>query len=196
MSASPRNPAVDHSFSSATRWRPEADALRRLLLECGLTEALKWGKPCYTDNGKNICIIQRMKDFLALLFFKGALLSDSDNVLEVQGPHSRGGYRLRFTSVQDVARVATTVQAYAREAIEIERAGRSLEQATEPEYPHELMGKFAADPDFKAAFDRLTPGRQRGYLLHFSAARQSKTRLARIEKYRRHIISGKGFQER
>jgi uncharacterized protein YdeI (YjbR/CyaY-like superfamily) len=116
-----RNPKVDKSFSNATRLRQEAEKLREVLLECGLTEELKWGKPCYTYNGKNICIIQRMKDFLALLFFKGALLKDPDDVLEVQGPNSRAGYRIRFSSAQDVTRMAKSIKAYTREAIELEK---------------------------------------------------------------------------
>jgi uncharacterized protein YdeI (YjbR/CyaY-like superfamily) len=192
----PKNPTVDKLFSNATRWRHEADKLRGILLECGLTEELKWGQPCYVYDGKNICIIQRMKDFLALLFFKGALLKDPDDVLEVQGPNSRSGYRMRFTSVQDVARIANSVKAYVSEAIEVEKAGLKVEKRTDLEYPEELIDKFVEDPNFKAAFDRLTLGRKRGYVLHFSDAKQSKTRMTRIERYRRHIIDGKGFHER
>jgi uncharacterized protein YdeI (YjbR/CyaY-like superfamily) len=118
---------LDKSFGNATRWRQEALELRKVLLKCDLTEELKWGKPCYTHGGKNICIIQRMSDFLALLFFKGALLKDPAKLLEVQGPNSRAGYRMRFTGVQDVARAAKTINAYAREAIEVEKAGLKVE---------------------------------------------------------------------
>ncbi|WP_419941316.1 DUF1801 domain-containing protein [Candidatus Palauibacter sp.] len=117
------NPEVDKAFSNAMRWRQEADQLREILLECGLTEELKWGNPCYAHDGRNICIIQRMKNFLALMFFKGALLRDPNGVLERQGPNSRAGFRMRFTGVQDVARKAKSIRAYTREAIEVEQAG-------------------------------------------------------------------------
>jgi uncharacterized protein YdeI (YjbR/CyaY-like superfamily) len=187
---------VDESFRDASRWQQEADKLREILLKCDLTEELKWGKPCYTHDGKNICIIQRMKEFLALLFFKGALLRDPDGVLELQGPNSRAGYRMRFTSVQDVARLTRNVEACVREAIEIERAGLEMGEAEHPDYPAELVERFDRDPEFKAAFDRLTAGRQRGYLMHFSDAKQSKTRAARIERYRRQILKGKGLHDR
>lgn len=187
---------LEKSFGSARLWRQEANELRKILMTTGLTEELKWGKPCYTYDGKNICIIQRMNGFLALLFFKGALLKDPAKVLEVQGANSRGGYRMRFNSVQGVAKMAKSVKAYVREAIEVEKAGRKVEKAPGLEYPEELVDKFAEDSELKAAFDRLTPGRKRGYVLHFSDAKQSKTRLARIEKYRSKILTGKGCQER
>jgi uncharacterized protein YdeI (YjbR/CyaY-like superfamily) len=186
---------LEKSFGSARLWRQEANELRRILLRAGLTEELKWGKPCYTHDGKNICIIQRMNGFLALLFFKGALLKDPDDVLEVQGANSRGGYRMRFTSVRDVAKMAKSVKAYIREAIEVEKAGLKVAKASDLEYPEELVDKFAEDPELRAAFDQLTPGRQRGYVLYFSDAKQSKTRLARIERCRSRILTGKGFQE-
>lgn len=187
---------LEKSFDSARLWRQEANELRSILLRCGLTEEFKWGKPCYTHNGKNICIIQRMKGFLALLFFKGALLKDPDNVLQVQGPNSRGGYRMRFTSVRDVAKMAKSVKAFVREAIAVEKAGLKVEAASDLEYPEELVDKLAEDSELKAAFDKLTPGRKRGYVLHFSDAKQSKTRVARIGKSRPGILAGKGFQER
>ena len=191
-----RNPQVDKSFGNTERWWREADELREILLDCGLTEELKWGQPCYMHQGKNICIIQRMKDFLALLFFKGALLKDPDDVLERQGPNSRAGFRMRFTGVQDVVRTAGSIRAYIHEAIEVEKAGLKVEKETDFAYPGELVDQLDADPDFKAAFDRLTPGRQRGYVLHFSGAKQSKTRAARVERYRRKILDGKGFHDR
>ena len=192
------SPKVDRLFIDAERWRQEVDELRGILLECGLVEEQKWGKPCYADNGKNICIIQRFKDFLALLFFKGALLKDPDGMLERQGPNSRVGYRVRFTSAQDVRRMAKSIKAYVHEAIEVEKAGREVEQreAAEIEYSEELIDTFGNDPDFKAAFERLTPGRQRGYIWHFAHAKQSKTRAARIEKNRRKIFDGKGLRDR
>ncbi len=190
-----QNSKLEESFGRAKLWRQEANELRSILARTGLTEEWKWGKPCYTYDGKNICIIQRMNGFLALLFFKGALLRDPNNLLEAQGANSRGGYRMRFTSVRDVAKRAKSVEAYIREAIEIEKAGLKVEKASALEYPEELVEKFAEDSGLKAAFEKLTPGRKRGYVLYFAAAKQSKTRLARIEKYRSKILTGKGFQE-
>ncbi|MGB5737847.1 MAG: DUF1801 domain-containing protein [Woeseia sp.] len=191
-----KNQRLNKNFLEARLWRQEGHALREVLLETRLSEELKWGKPCYTHDGKNICIIQRMKDYLALLFFKGALLKDPYKVLEVQGPNSRAGYRMRFTSIQDVARLKRAIKACVREAIAVEAAGLKVAKAKAPGYPAELLEKFAGDPDFKAAFSKLTPGRQRGYVLHFSEAKQANTRIRRIDKYRQNILDGKGFQER
>lgn len=191
-----KNPKLDKSFDKAALWRREGQKLREILLKSGLTEELKWGKPCYTYDGKNVCIVQRMKDFLALLFFKGALLEDPDKLLEVQGPNSRAGYRMRFTSVQDVTKAAKNIKAYIREAIEIEKAGLKVERSTDVDYPKELLDKFVEDPALEAAFERLTPGRKRGYAMHFSDAKQAKTRAARIDKFRPHIVAGKGVHER
>lgn len=191
-----KNSKLDRSFENARLWRQEANELRKILEKTDLTEESKWGKPCYTYDGKNICIIQRMNAFLALLFFKGALLKDPDNVLEVQGANSRGGYRMRFTSPGDVARLAKSVRACVHEAIEVEKAGLKLTAAADLDYPEELVGTFAEDPELEAAFDKLTPGRKRGYVLHFSSAKQTKTRVARIAKYRSRILHGKGLQER
>ncbi|MDE0056101.1 MAG: YdeI/OmpD-associated family protein [Gammaproteobacteria bacterium] len=196
VDALPRNPKVDEALSDSQRWWQETDALRDVLLQCGLTEELKWRLPCYTHEGRNICIIQPMKDFVALLFFKGALLKDPDGILERQGPNSRTGFRTRFTSVQDIAGLANSVKAYAREAVEVEEAGLQVEQVPNFAYPEELTEMFDEDPDFKAAFDQLTPGRQRGYVLHFAGAKQSKTRVTRIEKHRPRILEGKGIQDR
>ena len=151
------SPEVDRLFIDAERWRQEADGLRGILLECGLVEEQKWGKPCYADNGKNICIIERFKDFLALLFFKGALLKDPDGILSRQGPNSRVGYRVRFTSVQDARRIGKSIKAYVHEAIEVEKASLEVGQreTTEIEYPEELIDTFGNDPDFKAAFEEV-----------------------------------------
>jgi len=187
---------IDKLFDNVTQWREEADRLRAILLDCGLTEELKWGKPCYGYDGKNICIIQRMKGFLALLFFKGALLDDPDGLLEAQGPNSRVGYRMRFTDVREVANAAGPIKAYVRQAIEIENAGLTVDKSPDLEYPEELIGRFEQDPDFKAAFDGLTLGRRRGYVLHFRDAKQSKTRAARIDKCRQRILAGKGLHDR
>ncbi len=150
----------------------------------------------YTHDGKNICIIQRMNDFLALMFFKGALLKDPDGLLEVQGPNSRAGYRMRFTGVQDVVSREAGIKACIREAIEVEKSGLRMEKAKDLDYPEELVAEFDSNPEFKAAFERLTLGRRRGYIMHFSGARQSKTIVARIEKCRSGIMNGKGLQDR
>ena len=190
------NPEVERAIGGSSRWREEASTLREILLECGLTEELKWRKPCYVHEGKNICIIQEMKHFLALLFFKGALLKDPDGLLERQGPNSRSGFRMRFTGVGEVTEAAGSIRAYVREAIQIEEAGLAVEKGTDPEYPDELVERFNADPDFRAAFERLTPGRQRFYVIHFSSAKKSQTRAARIERYRQKILDGKGFNDR
>ena len=137
-----------------------------------------------------------MRDFLALLFFKGALLKDPDGILERQGPNSRAGYRMRFTSVRDVAREAESIKVYAREAVEIEKTALKVRRGRDIAYPDELTERLAEDLVFKAAFEGLTPGRQRGYVLHFSGAKQSKTRAARIKKYRPRILQGKGIHDR
>ena len=190
------NPEVERAISGSSRWREEAGALRGILLDCGLAEELKWRKPCYLYEGKNICIIQEMKHFLALLFFKGALLKDPDGLLERQGPHSRSGFRMRFTGVREVTEAAGSIRAYVREAIRVEEAGLAVEKGTDPEYPDELVERLDAAPDFRAAFERLPPGRRRFYLIHFSGAKKSRTRAARIERYRRKILDGKGFHDR
>ena len=187
---------IEKSFAAARLWREEANVLRTILLSSGLTEEWKWSKPCYTSDGRNICIIQRMNDFLALLFFKGALLKDPGKVLEVQGANSRSGYRMRFTSVRDVSMMARRIKAFVREAIEVEKLGLKVETVPDLQYPAELTDRFAEDAELEAAFCKLTPGRRRGYVLHFCAAKQAKTRIARIEKCRPGILAGKGLQER
>ena len=193
-----RNTKVDQALSDSQRWWQETERLRDILLECGLTEELKWRQPYYSHDDRNICIIQGMKDFVALLFFKGALLKDPDGVLERQGPNSRAGFRMRFTSLEDVARMAKGVRAYAHEAVEVEKAGLRVEAGKAPDlaYPEELLFRFDDDPDLKLAFNVLTPGRQLGYIRHFAGAKQSKTRAARIERYRPRILEGKGIHDR
>ncbi len=187
---------VDREFRYARRWRREANALREVLLDCDLEEGLKWRAPCYTSGGKNICIIQRMKPFLALMFFKGSLLRDHEGILERQGPNSRAGYRLRFTSIKDVVEAEASIRYFVREAIKAEKAGLKVEAGDEPEYPEELVAILEEDPEFKAAFERLTPGRRRGYVLHFAGAKQSGTRVRRIQKFRSKVLDGKGIFDR
>lgn len=187
---------TDGWFEKAERWRAEARAVRAIILDCGVTEDLKWGKPCYAAGGKNIAILQPMKDFLALLFFKGALLDDPDGLLERQGPNSRSGYRMRFTGVEDVAGTAESMRAFVRQAVEAEKAGLSVDKPDGNGFVDELVRRLDEDPELKAAFEALTPGRQRGYNLYFAAPKQSATRAGRIEKYRQKILDGKGFHDR
>jgi uncharacterized protein YdeI (YjbR/CyaY-like superfamily) len=190
------NPEVDAYIRESGRWPEEMAALRPILLNTGLTEEIKWRKPCYSHEGTNIAILQEMNDSLALMFFKGALLEDPEGVLRDQGPNSRSARRIEFASVEDVARLADTVAAYVEEAIGVEEAG--LEVGAPPELVpvEELQDRLDQDPDFKAAFESLTPGRQREYNLYFSGAKQAKTRTARVEKYAQRIIDGKGLRDR
>jgi uncharacterized protein YdeI (YjbR/CyaY-like superfamily) len=190
------NPKVDAYISRSRKWPEEMSELRTVLLSSGLDEEIKWGKPCYSHEGKNIAIMQEMKEFLALMFFKGALLNDPHGVLEVQGPNSRSAYRIRFTSVDDVGRLADTVTAYVNEAIEVEEAGLQVEPAPDLALVEELRTRVDDDPAFRAAFERLTPGRQREYNMYFSDAKQTTTREARIEKCAPKIIDGKGLRDR
>ncbi len=190
------NPALDENFHTASLWHDEAIALREILSDCDLAEELKWGKPCYTHHGANVAIIQRMKDFLALMFFKGAALEDLDGILVEQGPNSRFAKRLEFTSVKAVQDKRRFIEAYIEEAIQLEKTGTKVDVSSELHLIDELQEKLAEDPEFSAAFDALTPGRQRGYNLHFGGAKQPATRIARINKYRQKIMDGKGFNDR
>ena len=190
------NPEVEAYIRRSEKWPEEMTGLRPILLGCGLTEEIKWGKPCYSHEGRNIAILQEMKAFLALMFFKGALLNDSEGVLEEQGPNSRSARRIRFTSVEDVARLTDTVKAYIEEAVGVEEAGLKVGPAPELLLVAELQSRLEQDPALKAAFEALTPGRQREYNLYFSGAKQVKTREARVEKYAPKILAGKGFRDR
>lgn len=190
------NPKVDAYIARSQRWPQEMAALRPILLGCGLSEEIKWAKPCYSHEAKNIAILQEMKEFLALMFFKGALLENSAGALEEQGPNSRSARRIRFTSVQDVERLADTVKACVLEAIDVEEAGLELGPAPKLALVEELQHRLGRDPAFKAAFEALTPGRQREYNLHFSDAKQASTREARIEKHAARILAGKGLRDR
>jgi uncharacterized protein YdeI (YjbR/CyaY-like superfamily) len=191
-----RNPEVDAYIERSERWPDEMTTLRPILLDCGLSEDIKWGKPCYGHDGRNIAIVQEMKDFLALMFFKGALLDDPDGVLEDQGPNSRSARRMRFTSVDDVNRLADTITAYVADAIDVEEAGLEVGPAPEPALVDELQHRLDRDPALEAAFKALTPGRQREYNLYFSDAKQAATREARVERYAEKILDGKGLRDR
>jgi uncharacterized protein YdeI (YjbR/CyaY-like superfamily) len=190
------NAKVDAYIARSEKWSSEMTGLRPILLGCGLAEEIKWGKPCYDYEGKNIAILQEMKDFLALMFFKGALLSNPEGVLEEQGPNSRSARRICFRSSEDVARLADTVKAYVKEAIDVEAAGLEVGPAPAVVFVAELQARLDQDATFKAAFETLTPGRQREYNLHFSDAKQAATRGSRIEKYAAKILAGKGFRDR
>lgn len=189
------NPKVDAYITRSEKWPDEMTGLRPILLGCGLTEDIKWGMPCYSYEGGNIAILQEMKEFLALMFFKGALLDDPEGILEEQGPNSRSARRIRFTSVEDVARLSDTVKAYIDEAIDVEESGLEVGSAPELILVGEFQNRLDQDPALNTAFKALTPGRQREYNLYFSGAKQAKTREARVEQYVQKILDGKGFRD-
>jgi uncharacterized protein YdeI (YjbR/CyaY-like superfamily) len=190
------NPEVDAYVARSERWPAEIAALRPILLAAGLREEIKWGKPCYDHGGANVVILQEMSDFLALMFFKGALLDDPAGILDDQGPNSRSARRIRFSSVDDVARLADSVRSYVEAAIEVEQSGRTVGPTPEPVSVPELQLRLDADPELAAAFGRLTPGRRREYHLYFSGAKQSATRAARVERCVPMILAGKGRRDR
>ena len=189
------NPKVDFYFAKAEKWEKEVAQLRTIVLDCGLTEELKWGCPCYTFQNSNIVLIHTFKEYCALLFFKGALLNDANGILVQQTENVQAARQIRFTGVKDI--VASTLKAYIYEAIEVEKAGLQVElkKTTEFAMPEEFQHKLDAMPAMKKAFEALTPGRQRGYLLHFAAPKQSKTRESRIEKCIPQILKGKGLND-
>ncbi len=191
------NPEVTQFVKSAKQWQAEIKRLRAILLETPLEEELKWRQPCYTYQGSNVAIIQPFKRCLALMFFKGALLKDTKNLLIANGLNSQSPMRLEFTSEQEITKLHATIQSYVKEAIALEKSGKKVEVKRKPEpMPAELKKALAGDPKLKKAFEALTPGRQRGYILHISSAKQSATRMARIEKSTPKILKGKGFNER
>lgn len=190
------NPDVDTYIERSQRWPDEIAALRPILVSSGLVEEIKWGKPCYTHGAKNVVIVQEMKEFLALMFFKGALLSDPHGVLEDVGPNSRSARRIRITSVGDVHRLADTIRDYLSEAIVAEDAGLEVGPAPELVLVDELRRRLDADPALAEAFGSLTPGRQREYNMHFADAKRAETREARIDRYTPRILDGKGMRDR
>ncbi|OYU97636.1 MAG: hypothetical protein CFE21_04915 [Bacteroidetes bacterium B1(2017)] len=191
------NPKVDFYFSKARKWQEEIEKLREIALECGLTEELKWGCPCYMYQKSNLVLVHVFKDYCAFLFFKGSLLTDTDKILFQQTENVQAARQARFTSIQEIIKLEPILKAYIFEAIEIEKAGLKVQLKKTAEYtiPEEFEIKLKEIPALKAAFEALTPGRQRGYLLHFSSAKQAKTREARIEKCMEAIFNGKGFGE-
>jgi uncharacterized protein YdeI (YjbR/CyaY-like superfamily) len=191
------NPKVDFFFNKAKQWQKEFEKLRMIVLDCGLTEELKWGNPCYTYDEANIVLIHGFKEYCALLFMKGALLNDADGVLIQQTENVQAARQIRFTSVRQILEMEPILKAYIYEAIEVEKAGLkvNLKKTTEFNMPEEFQTKLEETPALKVAFESLTPGRQRAYLLHFSAPKQSKTREARIEKNLQQILNGKGLND-
>jgi len=191
------NPKVDWFFAKDTKWQKEYEKLRTIILDCGLIEELKWGCPCYTFENNNIVLMHGFKEYCALLFFKGALLADPDGMLIQQTENVQSARQLRFTSVQQVVKAERIVKAYVYEAIEVERAGLQVKYKKTKDFkiPDEFQTKLNKMPSLKTAFDALTPGRQRAYIFHFSQPKQSKTRTARVEKYLKQILNGKGLDD-
>jgi uncharacterized protein YdeI (YjbR/CyaY-like superfamily) len=191
------NPVVDEYLRTAPRWREEMEKLREILFSCGLTEDLKWGKPCYLFQDGIVAIVIAFKEYCALSFFKGTLLKDPQGILVKPGENSQASRQIRFNSLSDILSMEELVKAYVLEAIEVEKAGLKVEfkESAELVLPEELIAKFDEIPALKTAFEALTPGRQRAYVLHFSGAKQSKTRVSRIEKYIPQILAGKGLDD-
>jgi uncharacterized protein YdeI (YjbR/CyaY-like superfamily) len=191
------NPKVDGYLKRSKKWRGELTKLREIVLGAGLTEELKWGKPCYAFEGSNLVILIGFKEYCGLLFCKGALLKDPKGILIKPGASTQAARQLRFTNVRDIVKMMPVLKAFVREAIAAEKAGLKVNFKTNPEpVPEELQARLEKNAALKAAFKALTPGRQRGYILHFSAAKQSKTREARIEKWIPQILKGKGINDR
>jgi len=191
------NPKVDGYLRKAKKWQEELEKLRMIILDCQLTEELKWGKPCYTFQKSNIVIIQGFKEYCALLFFKGALLNDANGILIKPGKNTQAGRQIRFTNVREIVEMETILKAYIYEAIEVEKAGLKVnfKKTTEFIIPEEFQNRLDEIPALKTAFDALTPGRQRAYILYFSAPKQSKTRESRVEKSMQQILNGKGLND-
>jgi uncharacterized protein YdeI (YjbR/CyaY-like superfamily) len=189
------NPKVDGYLKSAKKWREEMTRLRTIFLSCGLTEELKWGKPCYTFQESNVVLILGFKDYCALLFCKGALLKDAKSILVKAGENTQAARQIRFTEIRKIVEMETVLKAYVREAIEAQKAGLEVtyKKTSEFKIPEEFKSKLDKNRALKKAFEALTPGRQRGYLLYFSSAKQSKTRESRIEKCVPLILKGKGL---
>lgn len=190
------NPKVDFYFEKE-KWQKEQRQLRKIALDCGLTEELKWGCPCYTFDGNNIVLIHAFKEYCAFLFFKGALLHDAEGLLIQQTENVQSARQIRFTNVKEIVQLAPTLKAYIYEAIEVEKAGLKVKFKKPSQFAvaEEFQERLDKMPALKKAFDALTPGRQRAYLLHFSSPKQSKTRESRVEKYLQQILDGKGLDD-
>jgi uncharacterized protein YdeI (YjbR/CyaY-like superfamily) len=195
MTTSKANPKVDAFIANAQNWQAEFKKLRAILLESDLTEDFKWSQPCYTFQGKNVVVIGGLKESCALAFFKGVLLKDVHGVLTRPGQHSQSTRWFKFASVREIAELKSVVKAYIREAVEVEKSGLKvkLKKTSDLKFPEEFQFMLDEFPELKRAFEALTPGRQRGYIYHFSAPKQSKTREARVRKLMPHILKGKGL---
>lgn len=191
------NQKVDFYFTKAKQWQDEFIKLRTILLDCDLTEELKWGVPCYTVNGNNVVLIHGFKEYCALLFHKGVLLKDAKGLLIQQTENVQSARQIRFTNIHQIIDLEDVIKSYVKEAVELEKSGAKVEFKNTAEFimPDEFKEVLNANPKLKKAFESLTPGRQRGYLLYFSSAKQAKTREARIEKYMQHILEGKGIDD-
>src|SRR5262245_1537706 len=197
MTKSTKNPKVDFFFTKAKQWKEEFEKLRMIVLGCGLTEELRWGCPCYTFEKRNVVLIHGFKEYCALLFMKGVLLKDANRILIQQTANVQSARQIRFTNVRDVVKMKSVLKAYIHEAIEVEKVGLSVnyKKTSEFKIPEEFQKQLDKIPALKTAFAALTPGRQRGYILHFSAPKQSKTRESRIEKCMPQILNGKGLND-
>jgi len=191
------NPKVDAFLSNAKKWHEEFEKLRMLILDCQLIEELKWGFPCYTLEKSNVVLIHGFKDYCALLFFKGALLNDAKDILIIQSENTQASRQIRFANIREIVENESIITAYIREAIEVEKAGLKVifKKTKEYKIPEEFQNKLDEIPALKTAFDLLTPGRQRAYLLHFTAPKQAKTRVSRIDKCMQQILGGKGLND-
>jgi len=191
------NPKVDFYFKKAKNWQKELERLRKIILGCQLTEELKWGVPCYTFEKRNIVLIHVFKEYCALLFFKGALLKDAEGLLIQQTKNVQAARQIRFTSLREIVKKETILKGYIREAIEVEKAGLKVKfkKTSEFSIPEEFQNRLDEMPALETAFDALTPGRQRAYILYFSAPKQSKTRESRVKKCMPHILNGKGLND-
>ncbi|WP_257350681.1 DUF1801 domain-containing protein [Pseudalkalibacillus decolorationis] len=197
MTNSRMNPKVDEYLSKATKWKEEYEKLRNIVLDCELTEEFKWMHPCYTFEKRNIVLIHGFKEYCALLFHKGALLQDAHGILIQQTENVQAARQIRFTNVQEIVEMEPILKAYIHEAIEVEKAGLEVNFKKNTEYiiPEELQNKFDEIPALKTAFEALTPGRQRAYILYFSQPKQSRTRESRVEKCMEKILNGKGLND-
>jgi uncharacterized protein YdeI (YjbR/CyaY-like superfamily) len=191
------NPKVDGYLRKSKKWQEELEKLRMIILDCQLTEELKWGKPCYTFQKSNIVVIIPLKEYCALMFCKGALLNDANGILIKPGENTQAGRWIKFTNVREIVEMETILKAYIYEAIEVEKAGLKVNYKKTSEFiiPEEFQNKLDEIPALKTAFDALTPGRQRAYILYFSAPKQSKTRESRVEKCMQQILNGKGLND-
>jgi len=192
------NPKVDFFFNKPKQWQEEFEKLRKIILDCGLTEELKWGVPCYTFEKRNIVLIHGFKEYCALLFFKGALLKDANDILIQQTKNVQAARQIRFSNVREIVKMKPILKAYIYEAIELEKAGLKVnfKKTKEFKLAEEFQTKLDEVPALKTAFNALTPGRQRAYLLYFSAPKQSQTRESRIEKCVHQILNGKRLDDR